>query len=158
MDKLQEIKTRRNLVVSAPWTTHDGTTRCTCLRISGQTYPVASVEFGEWGDSYPAIRQQPGTGSVERKYEAYMEFIPYGAIPEEEAVANARFIANAPEDVDYLVSEIERLKSGNFTEEEFQNLCHCVPEEDKEKFFQGCTEYQRKLFGVAAVDEEKVNV
>jgi hypothetical protein len=47
-------------------------------------------------------------------------------------------------------AEIERLKRGDFTPEEFQNLCHnrhadpmCTPED----FFAGCAEYQRKLFG-----------
>jgi hypothetical protein len=51
-----------------------------------------------------------------------------------------------------LLIENRRLKRGNFTPEEFQNLCHNLSEKDKEKFFQGCAEYQRKLFGEAAVD------
>lgn len=52
-------------------------------------------------------------------------------------------------------AEVERLKRGDFTPEEFQNLCHhkdekpgCTPAE----FNQGCEEYQRKLFGTADVD------
>lgn len=50
-------------------------------------------------------------------------------------------------------AEIERLKRGDFTPEEFQNLCHhrddkpgCTPED----FFTGCALYQQKLFGMAA--------
>lgn len=50
-------------------------------------------------------------------------------------------------------NEVRRLKRGDFTPEEFQNLCHhrdekpgCTPEE----FAAGCAEYQRKLFGGAA--------
>jgi hypothetical protein len=50
----------------------------------------------------------------------------------------------------YLVwaaDEIERLLRGDFTEEEFQNLCHKHTGEDAARFRQGCEEYQRKLFG-----------
>ncbi len=46
-----------------------------------------------------------------------------------------------------LIEEIKRLKRGDFTEEEFQNLCHNFSEEDKDKFRQGCVDYQKKLFG-----------
>lgn len=46
-----------------------------------------------------------------------------------------------------LEQEIIRLKSGNFTEEEFQNLCHTFTEEDACRFKRGCTAYQEKLFG-----------
>ena len=46
-----------------------------------------------------------------------------------------------------LREEVERLKSGNFTEEEFQNLCHNMTTDDLCRFRKGCEEYQRKLFG-----------
>lgn len=46
-----------------------------------------------------------------------------------------------------LLKEITRLKEGNFTEEEFQNLCHNFSADDKCRFKQGCVDYQRKLFG-----------
>lgn len=53
-------------------------------------------------------------------------------------------------------AEVERLRRGDFTPEEFQGLCHhrdkrpgCKPAE----FFQGCEDYQRKLFGYAEADE-----
>lgn len=49
--------------------------------------------------------------------------------------------------VAYLQSEIDRLKSGDFTEQEFQNLCHKFSEEDEKRFKAGCLEYQNKLFG-----------
>lgn len=55
--------------------------------------------------------------------------------------------------VKLLLDEIDRLKRGDFTPEEFQNLCHrrdekpgCTPED----FFTGCAMYQQKLFGRAA--------
>ena len=44
-------------------------------------------------------------------------------------------------------SEIERLLRGDFTPEEFQNLCHNTNTCDREKFEQGCKQYQDKLFG-----------
>lgn len=43
--------------------------------------------------------------------------------------------------------EIERLKSGQFTLEEFHNLCHDKFPCSRDEFDQGCIEYQRKLFG-----------
>jgi hypothetical protein len=44
--------------------------------------------------------------------------------------------------------EINRLKEGNFTKEEFQNLCHNKSvQEGFNRFRQGCLEYQKKLFG-----------
>ena len=53
-------------------------------------------------------------------------------------------------------AENARLKRGEFTPKEFQGLCHhrderpgCKPAE----FFQGCEDYQRKLFGYAEADE-----
>ena len=46
-----------------------------------------------------------------------------------------------------LEAEIARLKKGDFTEEEFQNLCHNFSETDKAAFVLGCQNYQKKLFG-----------
>lgn len=46
-----------------------------------------------------------------------------------------------------LREENERLKRGDFTEEEFQNLCHNFKSEDRTRFVAGCTAYQEKLFG-----------
>lgn len=46
-----------------------------------------------------------------------------------------------------LAAEVERLKSGNFTEDEFQNLCHNEPvQSGKERFKAGCVAYCAKLF------------
>ena len=46
-----------------------------------------------------------------------------------------------------LEREVARLKSGDFTEEEFQNLCHNLDESDECRFKAGCEAYQAKLFG-----------
>lgn len=51
-----------------------------------------------------------------------------------------------------LEQENQRLLEGDFTPTEFQNLCHCVPENDRDAFFAGCAEYQRKLFGISERD------
>ena len=49
-----------------------------------------------------------------------------------------------------LLGEIDRLKRGDFTPEEFQNLCHHRDEKPgctRKDFEEGCQEYQTKLFG-----------
>lgn len=51
-----------------------------------------------------------------------------------------------------LCAEIDRLKAGRFTPEEFQNLCHHLDETKRASFYQGCADYQRKLFGVSDRD------
>lgn len=50
-----------------------------------------------------------------------------------------------------LVEEINRLKRGYFTDEEFQALCHNLSEEDLAKFKLGCYAYWKKLFGTQSV-------
>lgn len=45
--------------------------------------------------------------------------------------------------------EIERLLCGDFSESEFQGLCHNFSEDDADRFRVGCEAYQRKLFGSA---------
>jgi hypothetical protein len=49
--------------------------------------------------------------------------------------------------VGVLLAEIDRLKAGRFTEEEFQNLCHNFTPDDRERFEAGCRAYQDKLSG-----------
>lgn len=49
--------------------------------------------------------------------------------------------------MEFLFAEVERLKAGDFTEEEFQNLCHNSSPDDRCRFEAGCREYQDKLFG-----------
>lgn len=58
----------------------------------------------------------------------------------------------ADEDVSWIVSamadEIERLRRGDFTSDEFQNLCHNTKIQDGfEAFADGCEAYQQKMFG-----------
>ena len=47
----------------------------------------------------------------------------------------------------FLYKEVYRLKSGEFTPEEFQNFCgDCTVQDGFESFVRGCREYQKKLF------------
>ncbi len=51
-------------------------------------------------------------------------------------------------EISILREEIARLKRGDFTPEEFQNLCHNMnPNCKREDFESGCLKYQNKLFG-----------
>lgn len=51
-----------------------------------------------------------------------------------------------------------RLISGDFTEEEFQNLCHKFNDGDVIRFCDGCENYQIKLFGKSPITELKNKV
>jgi hypothetical protein len=51
----------------------------------------------------------PGTGDLDAKVEAVMEQITYGSIPEEDAAANAEFIAHARDDIPFLLDIIASL-------------------------------------------------
>ncbi len=66
-------------------------------------------------------------------------YIDYSAT--EKNIAEAIRAAEAP-----LQEKIERLKRGDFTEDEFQNLCHNLSADDERRFRAGCEAYQRKLF------------
>lgn len=55
-------------------------------------------------------------------------------------------------ELDKELDEIARLKRGDFTKEEFQNLCHNRHEKEgctAQDFFNGCAEYQKSLFGTS---------
>jgi 8-oxo-dGTP diphosphatase len=52
--------------------------------------------------------------------------------------------------ISLLKKEIQRLKAGDFSEEEFQNLCHNFDESDADRFALGCRDYQKLLFGRCA--------
>ena len=67
-------------------------------------------------------------------------------------------IARLTKENEELRAEVERLKAGDFTDEEFQNLCHCIPEQNRDEFFKGCAEYQRRLFGVADIDARSLEL
>lgn len=60
-------------------------------------------------------------------------------------------LLNARNEVEALKTEISRLKEGNFTPEELQNLCHNLKTDKLEEFRAGCRSYQCQLFGLDAV-------
>ena len=65
---------------------------CSCGQVwsAPHDFPVARVEGGTWGDSWPAIRtKEDGT------LEPYMERSDYGDIPVEAQRANMAFVARA---------------------------------------------------------------
>lgn len=49
--------------------------------------------------------------------------------------------------------ENQRLRKGDFTSEELQELCHNLSESDYKAFCDGCDEYQRRLFGKCRAEE-----
>ena len=53
----------------------------------------------------------------------------------------------ASDALEWAVAEIERLRRGDFTEDEFQNLCHNFTTEDRCRFTAECEKYRDKLFG-----------
>jgi hypothetical protein len=57
-----------------------------------------------------------------------------------------------------VAAEVARLKSGQLTPEELQNLCHNLPESDREAFRAGCVEYQKKLFGADRVADDRAEL
>ena len=57
------------------------------------------------------------------------------------------FIEMAEIAIQRLVAEFDRLKRGDFTEIEFQNLCHRFQDSDADRFANGCVEYMNNLFG-----------
>lgn len=63
-----------------------------------------------------------------------------------------QWVTQASKEIVRLRMEVERLKRGDFTPEEFQALCHHRDEKPgctRTDFEEGCREYQRKLFGPA---------
>ena len=80
---------------------------CPCLTIWCPDHPICTVESGVWGDEYPALRLV-GETSLDRKAEAYMERIEYGAIDTTVARANALLIIKAVNNHDALVQALTK--------------------------------------------------
>ncbi|MFA5187114.1 MAG: hypothetical protein WC551_11580 [Patescibacteria group bacterium] len=134
--------------------------QCSCGIIwGGGEYPIAEVQSGEWGDSYPALRVKMGDSlSGKADIEAYMELIPYGmGATKDEAAANARLIAAAPEMLEALLSLVtffDDLHAGpplipekqaiymaalprlNQAQEAISKALEGVPEPDKPEYFE----------------------
>lgn len=75
----------------APWHVCCGG-KCSCFTVMADDYPVAHIEHGEWGDTWPEVRIEH-----DGKPEAYIEKMVYGEIGESTARANWHLIAAAPD-------------------------------------------------------------
>jgi len=83
-----------------PWRScHDGKCKCGQIWSIAEDHPVAKVERGEWGDTFPSIRFVDGKrpGSINPQVEAYTEMMSYGSVHEDVAEANAKLIAASPD-------------------------------------------------------------
>jgi len=79
-----------------------------CGMISGEHDHIATAIRGDWGDDYPDIRRIGG--SIEGKFETFMNQITYGHIPEETGNVNAQYIEQACNNYPEALDEIERLR------------------------------------------------
>jgi len=74
-----------------PWhACHDG--KCVCGMVWGEEDHIATVTRGDWGDTYPAIRE-----GENGHLEPYIARESYGHVSVERAEANARLMAAAPD-------------------------------------------------------------
>ena len=109
---IDELERLASAASPGPWEAcGDDRGGCKCGQVWSKIadHPVAVVERGEWGDTYPAIRLT-SDGLHGTQAEAYLERIPYGEIPEGKSQANMLFIAAAnPETIKELVARIRQL-------------------------------------------------
>jgi len=82
-----------------------------CGQISNETDCIAIATRGNWGDNYPDIRRI--SGSIEGKFEVFMNQITYGNIPPETGNANANYIAEACTNYPEALNVIEQLRKEN---------------------------------------------
>jgi len=80
-----------------------------CGQISNKIDCVAKATIGDWGDDYPSIRRIGG--SIEGRFETYMEQITYGTVSKDEGIANAKYIADACNNYPKALDEIQRLQA-----------------------------------------------
>lgn len=124
-DKIAEIRQRRGAIASAPWSycgqkpvrdkflgiDRGGNKPCQCGFIWSHAaggFPVATVTRREWGDEYPDVRLIDGN-VMGKSVEPFTNKIVYGFVEDFAADAHTRFIAHAPDDIDTLLAEIDRL-------------------------------------------------
>jgi hypothetical protein len=117
----QNAPTPRSLHTPGPWKTCGANEdRCKCCQIFSipADIPVAIASIGKVGDDYPSIRFMNGDrpGTIGARVEAYMDQIPYWDVSEEQAFANARLIAAAPELLAMLKSLSAVFNDRNFTD------------------------------------------
>ena len=103
---IEESRELLNRISPLPWKACD----CgKCGQISNKIDCVAKATIGDWGDDYPSIRRIGG--SIEGRFETYMEQITYGSVSKDEGIANAKYIAEACNNYPNALDEITRLQS-----------------------------------------------
>lgn len=130
---------------SAPWRDEGGHAweRCTnieCVECPHCCFTFAAVHGDSNGYSCPNCQGCPDAVSPADRDEADTSRI-------QRLAAQLNGVMNS---LATSQREVERLRAGSFTPQEFQNLCHNFDEKDREVFVAGCIEYQKKLFGESA--------
>ena len=88
---------------AGPWRgCKDGDCSCGMIWSVPGDHPVATVESGPWGDTWPALRSFDNGNMPGTAVEAYMERSDYGEVDPDVAKANARLIAAAPDMLEQL--------------------------------------------------------
>lgn len=104
-ESIEKVREQIKSISPLPWRA------CSCGKcgqISNETDCVATATQGNWGDNYPDIRRI--SGSIEGKFEVFMNQITYGHIPPEIGNVNANYIAEACTNYPEALNEIERLR------------------------------------------------
>lgn len=113
-----------------PWEACNGG-KCSCLMVWSKPadHPVCTVESGEWGDTYPALRVIGGgpIRSIGAAFEPYIEKLPYGSIDRRVAEKNARLIAAAP-NLLHACKEVQRIDRTGMTSDEIIAVMELVDE------------------------------
>lgn len=108
-----DLRTLAEAATSGPWIEcGHGRGGCKCGFVFSKPAdaPIAEVTIGVWGDEWPSMRQVGG--SIEGKFEAFMDGMDYGEVPEDKGKANAAYIAAAhPQAIIALLDEIDRLRA-----------------------------------------------
>ena len=105
---------------------------CTCGKcgmVSNQTDLVATATRGNWGDDYPDLRRVGG--SIEGKFETFMNQITYGNVPPEIGNANAKYIEQAcnnyPLALDALLDVTKKLEKAQARVQELEQERRWIP-------------------------------
>ncbi len=119
-----------------------------CLLCGNETQYVGMGAICETGHCGVGWQHRAETAEAELEILKPKVYMANGGTFYEECVCQS-------EHIDYLTNELDRLRRGDFTSEEFQNLCHNLHERpgcSRAEFEEGCRAYRAKLFGGATKD------
>ena len=121
-DRMGEIEARCEKATKGPWSHHKDA--CKCEMVMCADGSICDVTKGKWGDEYPTLKMEGG--SLDRSVVAVMEMIEYGEVPEAVFLANRDFIANARDDIPYLLSQAKAAEAANMSKDDFQKIAEKV--------------------------------